>query len=74
MTFPKYFLEMLEPLQALQRLITRFEERGVVIGGMAVGFLGNPRFTVDVDAMFWPLRVRSRKFLDWRKKRALNHA
>ena len=52
MTFPKYFLEMLEPLQALQRLITRFEERGVVIGGMAVGFLGNPRFTVDVDAMF----------------------
>ena len=46
----------LEPFRAaiesLQRLLHQFDERGVIIGGIAVGFLGKPRFTADVDAMF----------------------
>ncbi|HVM71462.1 MAG TPA: nucleotidyl transferase AbiEii/AbiGii toxin family protein [Anaerolineales bacterium] len=39
-------------IEATQRLLLRFDNRGVIIGGIAVGFLGKPRFTEDVDAMF----------------------
>ncbi len=39
-------------LEALQRLLHKFDDRGVIIGGIAVGFLGKPRFTADVDAVF----------------------
>ena len=46
----------LEPFRAtiesLQRLLHKFNNRGVIIGGIAVGFLGKPRFTADVDAVF----------------------
>jgi predicted nucleotidyltransferase len=42
----------LEPLEALQRLLSRFGDRGVIIGGMAVSILGRARFTEDLDAMF----------------------
>jgi hypothetical protein len=36
----------------LQKLISRFNQEGVVIGGIAVSVLGNARFTEDLDAMF----------------------
>jgi predicted nucleotidyltransferase len=39
-------------IEALQRLLARFDNRGVIIGGIAVGFLGKPRLTEDVDALF----------------------
>ena len=39
-------------IEAIQRLLVKFDNRGVIIGGVAVGFLGRPRFTEDVDAMF----------------------
>ena len=39
-------------IEAIQRLLSKFDNRGVVIGGIAVGFLGRPRFTEYVDAMF----------------------
>jgi predicted nucleotidyltransferase len=46
----------LEPFRAaiesLQRLLHKFNDRGVIIGGVAVGFLGKPRFTADIDAVF----------------------
>lgn len=46
----------LEPFRAaiesLQRLMHKSNDRGVIIGGIAVGFLGKPRFTADVDAVF----------------------
>lgn len=35
-----------------QRLLKTFQERGVIIGGIAVIFLGKPRFTADLDAVF----------------------
>jgi hypothetical protein len=41
-----------EPLEALQKLIARFNQKGVVIGGVAIGVLVDPRFTNDLDAMF----------------------
>ena len=46
----------LEPFRAaiesLQRLSHKYGDRGVIIGGIAVGFLGKPRFTADIDAVF----------------------
>lgn len=42
---------VLVALAAVQRLINRLENRGVIIGGAAANLLGSPRFTADVDAM-----------------------
>jgi len=46
----------LEPFRAaiesLQSLLEKLNDRGVIIGGVAVGFLGKPRFTADIDAVF----------------------
>ena len=39
-------------IEAIQRLFAQFDNRGVIIGGIAVGFIGKPRFTEDVDALF----------------------
>ena len=39
-------------IEALNRLLQEFNQRGVIIGGVAVGLLGKPRYTADVDAMF----------------------
>lgn len=39
-------------IEALNRLLQKVDQRGVIIGGVAVGFLGKPRFTADVDAVF----------------------
>lgn len=39
-------------IEALNRLLQNFDQRGVIIGGIAVGLLGKPRYTADVDAVF----------------------
>jgi predicted nucleotidyltransferase len=41
----------LAPLAALQRLLERFDEQGVIIGGIATSLLARPRLTVDLDAV-----------------------
>ncbi len=41
-----------DPLEALDNLLVQFDNRGVVIGGIAVSLLGQARFTEDLDAMF----------------------
>lgn len=41
----------LAPLVALQGLLARFENRGVIIGGIAASLLGTPRLTADLDAV-----------------------
>jgi len=51
-------------IEALQRLLAKFDNRGVIIGGIAVGFLGRPRFTEDVDAMFLLSTQDIPKFLE----------
>lgn len=38
-------------IAAVQRLLERLDDRGVIIGGVAVGYLAGPRFTADVDAV-----------------------
>jgi predicted nucleotidyltransferase len=46
----------LEPFRAtiesINQLLKKHNYQGVIIGGVAVGFLGKPRFTADVDAVF----------------------
>lgn len=51
-------------IEALQRLLEKFDNRGVIIGGIAVGFLGRPRLTEDVDAMFLLSTQDISKFLE----------
>ena len=58
----------LEPFRAaiesLQRLLHKFNDRGVIIGGIAVGFLGKPRFTADIDAVFLLSTQNIPKFIE----------
>lgn len=42
---------LLSPLVSLQRLIRRFDDHGVIIGGVAASLLGKPRLTADVDVV-----------------------
>ena len=51
MTSPNDLTGLLAPLIALQRLLARFDDQGVVIGGVAASLLGKPRLTADVDAV-----------------------
>lgn len=51
-------------IEALQKLLEKYNERGVIIGGVATGFLGKPRFTADVDAMFLLSTSEVGKFLE----------
>lgn len=39
------------PIAALQRVIEHFDNRGILIGGVAASLLGQPRLTADADAL-----------------------
>ena len=41
----------IDPLAALGKLLSHYENRWVAIGGVAVSILARPRFTEDLDAM-----------------------
>ncbi len=49
---PGSIAPLLAPLQALQDLLSQFNDQGVIIGGVAVSLLSTPRYTVDLDAVF----------------------
>lgn len=42
---------LLAPLAAIQRVIEKLDDRGVIIGGIAASLLGEPRLTADADAL-----------------------
>ena len=44
-------LKLVGPIEALQHLIEKFNNRGVIVGGIAASLLGQPRLTVDLDAV-----------------------
>jgi hypothetical protein len=48
---PESITPLLAPLQALQNLLSVFDNQGVIIGGIAASLLGTPRYTVDLDAV-----------------------
>lgn len=39
------------PVAALQRVIERWDNQGMIIGGIAASLLGEPRLTADADAL-----------------------
>lgn len=49
---PESLTPLLNPLRSLLNLLGRFDNRGVIIGGLAASLLGTPRYTVDLDAVF----------------------
>ncbi len=51
MTAPNTLTGLLAPLVALQRLLARFDDQGIIIGGVAASLLGKPRLTAGVDAV-----------------------
>lgn len=42
---PKDLEPLLAPLEAVQQLLERFGNRGLIIGGVAASLLGQPRLT-----------------------------
>lgn len=42
---------LIAPLRAVQRLLGRFHDQGMIIGGVAASLLGKPRLTVDIDVV-----------------------
>ncbi len=42
---------LLDPVEALQHLLERFDNHGVIIGGIAASLLGQPRLTADLDVV-----------------------
>jgi predicted nucleotidyltransferase len=48
---PQNLTPLLSPLQALQNLLSQFNDQGVIIGGIAASLLGTPRYTADLDAV-----------------------
>ena len=51
MSVPESLSPLVEPLAAVQRVLSGFKDRGVIIGGVAVSLLGKPRLTADIDAV-----------------------
>ncbi len=45
-------INLLEPLAALQRVINRFDQQGMIIGGVAARLMGCSRVTNNLDAVF----------------------
>jgi len=48
---PEDISPFLAPLKALQQLIHKFQDRGVIMGGIAASLFGKPRLTADLDAL-----------------------
>jgi len=47
----KEIASLLPSLAALKRLLAHFNDRGMIIGGVAASLWGKPRLTADVDAV-----------------------
>ena len=45
MSSPAMLEPLLAPVAAIQRVIEKLDDRGVIIGGGAANLLGEPRFT-----------------------------
>lgn len=51
MTESEEVAPLLSPLVSVQQLLARFDNLGIVIGGVAASLLGKPRLTADVDVV-----------------------
>lgn len=62
---------LFDPLDALQRLLKKFDDQGVIIGGIATSLVGKPRYTADVDAMFLLSTAEIPRLLELAKKEGI---
>ena len=46
-----YLQPLTAPIASLQQLIERFDHQGMIIGGVAISLLSEPRLTADADAV-----------------------
>ena len=53
MKTPKELRPLVAAIRSLQNLIDRFDQQGIIIGGVAVGLLSKPRLTADADAVIF---------------------
>ena len=51
MSSPAILEPLLAPVGAIQRLIEKLNDQGIIIGGVAASLLGQPRLTADADAL-----------------------
>ena len=51
MSTPPELANLVDALAAIDKLFTRYEQQGMVIGGVAVSLLSQPRYTGDIDAV-----------------------
>ena len=51
MSSPAMLEPLLAPVAAIQRVIEKLDDRGVIIGGVAASLLGEPRLTADANAL-----------------------
>lgn len=51
MNSPGELEPLLAPIAAIQRVIEKLDDQGVIIGGVAASLLGQPRLTADADAL-----------------------
>ena len=58
-------------IDAFQRLLHKFDDRGVIIGGIAVGLLGKPGFTADVDAVILLSTMEIAQFIELAQAEAI---
>jgi len=59
------------PVRAVQRLLERAGNRGVIIGGVAVSLLARPRLTADVDAVLLASAEDLPQILGWASEEGL---
>ena len=71
MNQPYHLEPLLDALDALQHLLSRFDNKGVIIGGAAVSILGRARFTEDVDAVFLLSNKDLPRFLEMAKEEGI---
>ncbi len=64
MKTPNQLKPLLGALRSLQNLIDQFESQGMIIGGVAVSLLSEPRFTADVDAVIFLSIAELARLLD----------
>ena len=71
MKLPEELQTYHDPLVSLQKLISRFSNQGVVIGGIAASVLGEARYTEDLDAMFLLSKQDIPEFLEAAKQEGI---
>lgn len=62
---------LIKPLETLLKFLKEAGIKHIVIGGVAAGILGKPRFTADIDTLIFLEKERLKDFLKKAEKRGI---